>query len=311
MKSLEATSRYTDKSIYINQNEPFLLKCQVAQRKEYSRAKKWDRAKGIALICFSILSVVASLVDTDWLSAISSLLAVGLLVFNKYSEEYIKKLKIHAASIQQYIDATLFSKAIGNNISDWGDVPTQSELADAVCNCPNADPSTMKNWYNDYSSLSGEAQVFYCQRENIRWDNNLLKKFQKFLSRILCAVFVVLMVSFFVANPSFVKLICVLAWFVPIGEAAFSAYNAVEKNIELLQEMGEMGNEIEVKMATNSHQTITRDLIELQCKIRKRRETGFLIPDWFYDLHKERQQQVETKIAGIIQNSENKNGESK
>ena len=93
MKFLGATSRHTDNSIFACQNERFLLECQLAQRNEYSHAKKASRLKSIMTLAFTTLSVVASILDVDTLSAISSLFAVGLVVFNKYSDEHISSHK--------------------------------------------------------------------------------------------------------------------------------------------------------------------------------------------------------------------------
>ena len=107
VKFLEATSQHTDNSIFACQNEEFLLKCQLAQRNEYSHAKRDSRIKSTVTLIFTICSIVASIVDCDTLSAISNLFAVGLVVFNKYSDGHISTHKKHAASIQQYIDVTL------------------------------------------------------------------------------------------------------------------------------------------------------------------------------------------------------------
>ena len=82
VKFLEATSRHTDNSIFACQNEEFLLKCQLAQRNEYSHAKRASRIKSTVTLIFTICSIVASIVDCDTLSAISSLFAVGLVGFN-------------------------------------------------------------------------------------------------------------------------------------------------------------------------------------------------------------------------------------
>lgn len=101
MKFLEATSQHTDNSIFACQNEEFLLKCQLAQRNEYSHAKRASRIKSTVTLIFTICSIVASIVDCDTLSAISNLFAVGLVVFNKYSDGHISAHKKHAASIQQ------------------------------------------------------------------------------------------------------------------------------------------------------------------------------------------------------------------
>lgn len=301
VKSLEATSRNTADSIFSRQNDAFLLQCQVAQRSEYSHAKLVARWKTYLTVSFAVLSVLASVLDIDWLTAVSSLLAVVLLIFNKYSDEYIMTRKKHAASVQQYIDATLYAAAIDSNVSDWGDVPSQSDLAVSVSEYENADTSAVENWYSDYSGLSGEEQIFRCQSENIRWDFDLHKKFRVLQMVLLGSVAVVMLVAFIIADPSFVKLICVLSWFAPIAEYAYSIYKEVGESIAHLQEVHKFSDEIEKKLATSSIRTTKRELIKLQHKIWERREKGYLIPDGFYEWHRKKQQDKEDRIAKVIQ----------
>lgn len=301
MKYLGATSRNTADSIFIRQNDTFLLRCQVAQRSEYTRAKLVARWKAYLTVSFAVLSVVASIMDIDWISAVSSLMAVALLVFNKYSDAYIATSKKHAALVQQYIDATLFAVSTDSRVSDWGDIPSKSDLAATVSAYENSETAAVENWYSDYSSLSGEEEVFRCQSENIRWDYDLHKKFRTLQIVLLGAVAAVLLVAFFIVDPSFVKLICVLSWFTPIAEYAYSVYKEVGDSISLLQEVDKLSAGIEKKLETSSPRTIKRELIKLQHKIWERREKGYSIPDWFYEWHRKKQQEKEDRIAKTIQ----------
>lgn len=299
---METTSRNTADSVFSRQNETFLLQCQIAQRSEYSRAKLVAQWKTYLTVSFAVLSVLASVLDIDWLTAVSSLMAVALLIFNKYSNEYIMTRKKHAASVQQYIDATLYTAVIDGSISEWGDVPSKSDLAATVSEYENIDTSAVENWYSDYSGLTGEEQVFRCQNENIRWDFDLHKKFKGLQMVLLSAVAAVMLAAFIVANPSFVKLLCVLSWFAPIAEYAYSIYKEVGESISLLQEVDKLSAEIEKKLATSSPRFLKRDLIKLQHQIWNRRENGYLIPDWFYERHRNKQQEKEDNIAKAIRN---------
>ena len=301
MKSLAATSRNTADSIFSRQNDAFLLQCQVAQRSEYSRAKLAARRKAYLTVSFAVLSVVASILDVDWLSAVSSLAAVALLVFNKYSDAYIAATKKHAAAVQQYIDTALYAEATDSSVSEWGDVPSKSDLAATVSAYGNANTTSVENWYSDYSGLSGVAEVFRCQSENIRWDYDLHKKFRILQIALLGTVAVMMLAAFFIVDPSFVKLICVLSWFTPIAEYAYSIYKEVGESIALLQEVDKLSAAIEKRLDTSSPRTIKRELIKLQHKIWERREKGFLIPDWFYERHRKKQQDKEDQIAKVIQ----------
>lgn len=301
MKFLEATSQNTVNSIFNRQNEPFLLQCQVAQRSMYSRAKHMAQYKALFTMIFAVISLIASILDVEWLSATSSLMAVAVLIFNKYSNEYIASNKKRAASIQQYIDVTLYTPAIDCSVSDWGEMPNNSDVAVMVSEYENADTSAMENWYSDYSDLLGDEEVFRCQCENVRWDYNLHRAFRFFLIIFLVVVVIAMLTAFIIVDPGFVKLVCVLSWFAPISEYAYSIYKEIGESITLLQKTDKLRIEIEEKLKSDSAKTIKQEVIALQYKIWERRKEGFLIPDWFYEWHRKKQQKQEDQIAKTIQ----------
>ena len=306
---MEATSRHTDNSIFACQNEEFLLKCQLAQRNEYSHAKRVGRLRSVVTLIFAIFSIIASGLDFDTLSAISSLFAVGLVVFNKYSDGHISAHKKHAASIQQYIDVTLFASAIGGTKSEWGELPNKTDLAKAISEFSGADTSNMRNWYSDYSSLPGEIQVFHCQRENVRWDYGLHKSYIYLQLGILLAAVVAMIVTMFIVNPDFIKLICILSWLTPLAEYTYSVCKDVFESISILRKINSFCDQIENKLSEENNVSVKQELIALQYKIRERRENGFLIPDWFYKMRKGKQQKQEDCIAETIINLSQENGE--
>ncbi len=310
MRYLEASSQHMDNNIFTMQNDVFLLKCQVAQRHEYTRAKKSLAWKTILTILFSGFSVVASICSTDLLTAISSLLAVALLIFNKYSDMYSKQRKQFAASIQQYIDVTLFASALNINESEWGLILAKTRLAEKISSITNIDTSPMLNWYSDYSSLSNTEQVLRCQQENIRWDYNLHKKYRQFILTVTVGAVALILVSFVIVNPDFVTLVCVISWLAPIIEYAYAIISETQGSIQLLEDLDGLRDEAENVLFDADQDKIIQQLIKLQYAIKERRETGILIPDWFYRRYQKKQQMQENQIAEEVTDMK-KRGDSK
>ena len=303
MKYLETNSRNTVDSIFSRQNDSFLLQCQVAQNKEYSSAKRIAFWKMVVTLIFAAISIAAAALNIEWLTALSGLLAVMIVIINKYTDTRICAQKRHASSVQQYIDATLYASVLGNDVSDWGEVPSKSDLAETISAHGTDDTSRFVNWYSDYSSSVPEAQVFYCQRENVRWNYDLHKKYRKLQVALLCGVAAAMLVAFFVVNPRFIKAVCVVSWFMPIAEYAGSIIKDVNNSIKLLQDIDTCCGELEKKLEKASSCTIKADLIKLQRKIWNHRANGYAIPDWFYYCHRENHQRKEDNIAKIIQNN--------
>ena len=148
-------------SIYERQNEDFLLQCLIAQRNEYTQAKKINRNRAGITLIFILYLLVTPIVDCELMTALAFLFSVSLVVINKHVDSCIRFHKRHAASIQQYVDVELFSNALRSSKSEWGELPSQTDLAETLSDFANADTSSVTNWYSDYSSLPNELQVFY------------------------------------------------------------------------------------------------------------------------------------------------------
>ena len=291
-------------SIFQRQNDVFLIQCQIAKKYEYLRAKHIFLAKTIIAFAFAVLSIITTILDVDGLTATTCLLAVVLALLNKHLDEYASTHKKQAAAIQQYIDVTLFAPAIGGGVTEWGDVPNKSDLACVVGLYENADAGEvekMRNWYDDYSSLPGESQVFYCQCENIRWDYDLHKKFKMMQIILLSIIALVMTIAFLVVNPSVVKMICLLSWIAPLAEFAYSIYIEVNRSILMLQNLECRSKKIAKILDLNDACSVRKKLIQFQHKIYEKRATGFMIPEWFYMKHKKRRQRQEENIAKLIQ----------
>lgn len=298
MRFLEATSLNTTNSIYSCQNDDYIIMCQVAQRSEYSRAKLINRCKAGITLFVAVISVIASIVDIDAISAISGLLAVVLLIVNKRLEKDCNYHKKHAASVQQYIDVKLFSDALGVDKAIWGDIPSQNDLAESITKYKQADRNELMNWYSDYSALPVEQQVLRCQKENIRWNSELNKKYRRFNAIIFVIALLAMVISFFAVNPSFIKVICILTWLAPLGDYCYSIFCEFNQSKKLYNKADKNFKQIERKIDTDS--SLIDDLITLQYQIKKNREEGYLVPDWFYKKFHGKQQKNEDQIANTI-----------
>lgn len=301
-----------DDKILTTQNNPFLLQCLLAQKNEYSRAKKAGSKKLIFIILFTIFSIYSTTNESDLLSAIASLLAVGLLIYNKHSDKQISSLQKHAASIQQYFDVTLFSSAIGGTKEEWGELANKSDLANAISKISLDNRTTdVGNWYRVCSALPITTQIFYCQRQNVRWECELRKSYIHFQIWIFIFITFVTLGSLLYFNPSAVKVISTLSCLLTIGEHAYSVCRQIIGNICLLQKIESLCEHIESKLSEEGCQPSKNDLIRLQYKIRENRESCYLIPDWFYERQKEEQHRKEDIISETIAYFHQENGRKK
>lgn len=289
-----------DNTIFKNQNTKQLLKCLAAQRHEYSIAKKANMGKDIATIIFGVYSMLTSVIDSDLLSALSCLFAITILIVNRHIDIYTLKHQKNAALIQQYFDATLFSSIVDVDTIKWGPLPTQTELAESTSTVVDSMLEPFKNWYNDYSTLSPAWQVFCCQKENIRWDARLRSEFKYLVISALSITLIALVITALTINPSIIKFINIFAWFLPIADYGFNTINKLRDDIARLDLLKKQAEDVEIQLANNNTYQIYDKLISLQQKIMDHRQSSILVPDWFYQIRKNKHQKREANIADTL-----------
>lgn len=302
MKSLAAASQNTADSIFVRQNEPYLLDCLLEQRKRYTFAKRLQRVQSITMIALSAFSAISSATGLELLTAIYGLVSVIVLAANKYYGKWIASVKRKAATIQQFFDVVLFSAAVGNSELEWGNCPSRIDIAKYIGDYTGQERASVRNWYSDYSMLSGSQQVFYCQSENERWTKNIIKDYMVLQIIAWTLVFLLVIISFFVFNPSVIKAICVCTWLIPIGEYAVSSIYKTNECRKIHEKIRSEAHIIENSMCSDSDDIVS-SLMNLQQSIYNSRCESVLIPDWFYSRRKFKYQETEDRIARNISKS--------
>lgn len=298
MKFLAAVSQGSADSIFKKQNEPYLLDCILEQRNQYSKAKRIQAGQTWVVILFAVFSIISSAIGTEIFTATYGLLSVTLLIANKYLDGIIANIKQDAAAIQQFVDVVLYSAVLGNSELEWHYCPSRNDIAKTIGEYTDQERAIVKDWYSDYSKLTGVQQVFYCQNENVRWNKQLIVNYHTFQRILWGFVVVCAVVSFLVLNPTFIKMICVCTWLMPIVEYAVSIFGKIEKSIHRYESLEKDARIIENTLT--SDENVVSALIDFQQKIYRNRRDCLLIPDWFYSLYKHRYQKKENRIARKI-----------
>lgn len=289
------------KSIYEKQNEEIFLKCIVAQRREYSKAKRINTVKSLLNIGFLFFLIIVSWIDSDKLTAISVLFSILLAVSSKYFDEAIKKHKNIAVSIQQYFDVKLYSYILENDEKDWGEIFNFLQLSKFINDIDinkikKEEDSKIENWYGDYSKLEPKDQVFSCQMENLRWDYDLKKSYRNFKIAVFIPIVIIVMGLFLLNNISLIQFLIIIGQLLPILEFIWANFKSMNESINYLEKIDGDSNRIQNKMME------IEDLISFQYSIRENRKKCVFIPDWFYNLNRSKHQTKRENIANTIQN---------
>lgn len=286
-------------NIYSWQNAPEMLLCLLAQRQEYNRVKMLRLSNTIATVAVGGVSVASTWYSAEWLTASQGIAGLTLALWTRHSSTIIKEMQQRAASIQQYFDVCLFSKALGGEISEWGELPLHSTIAESIGKVKRAKIKKLINWYNDYSKLTPEEQVFYCQRQNVRWNARLCRAYQIFYV-VLFAIVPLLVVAgvAIIKNPCVVSFLCFILSALSLGSSVSARIQETAASVKYLKSLTLEYDSIETKI--ESVKPSKKDLIALQHKIKQSREASLPIPNWFYNIFRPNYQESENQIAKFI-----------
>lgn len=286
------------KSVYDIQNESILLKCIAAQREEYSICKKIGKFKFVlSVIIVTIFTIITSVTKNNIVSSVSVVFAFLLIIVNRVFNDYIAKKKNHAADIQQYIDVKIYSKVTEHNCEEWGTIISDSQIAESTINISQNKMDDVRNWYSDYSKFDPMWQVFYCQKENLRWDSKLKKEYKWFISIVSTIIFLILIMLSIAINPTVLSCISVIAWIFPVADYTYSVYRELCDEAERFKNMQMENENIDILLNNNEYRLAYFKQIELQRKIWNNRKNSILVPDWFYKKRKDKHQHAEDSIA--------------
>ncbi len=101
---------------------------------------------------------------------------------------------------------------------------------------------------------------------------------------LLTVMLMIAIVVALVVNPTFIKMICVIAWFAPIVDYVISNFVTLSKDIRRLDELCKKCDKLEWDINNKELTDITSELILIQYAIRENREKAFMVPDWFYEV---------------------------
>lgn len=284
------------------QNEDYMLKCLLAQRQEYSTAKKINTVALVLVIISVVFAILTTLFDNQLLLAISNLTAICIIVANKFIDKYVMCLKKRGAELQQYFDAHFFTFLLDWPRLIWNNIPNQTDVERKIANIKSEDMSEVRNWYSDYSKLDPVHQVFYCQVENIGWDIKLRKKYKWFVLCIVLIVVLFYIAIFLIGDFNIIKIINILALFVPLFEHNIGICYSISRDITRLSKVEEKRRKIEKKLSvgvSNKKEHLAALTIFQNCIMYNRAEAT-LIPDWFYKLTQKRIQKYEDRVAENI-----------
>lgn len=279
-------------SVYKSQQRPHIKRCIAVQRQIYSEGKRYNTIQ--ILLLFLVVAFVgyATFFNTGFMhftkedvraaaTAVNVMCVVGIQIISEKCREKQEK----AASLQQYIDASLFSEAIGNEIEMWRYVKDRTEIDEILSQYPNYDGSTIKAWYEDYSMDIPIVQVLKCQMENISWDDYLRGYYLCLTNLIISVICLSMLLGWYFSGWNIIVFWMMLSCAAPLVKYYwFGVKHRIEKDHANLAKMKGFANHLlqEILEHKLKDEECIMKLINFQQQIYDSRKSCFLIPDWFH-----------------------------
>lgn len=235
-----------------------------------------DKSSNLAIVlntvacCLSLLMVVIAPI-------------IDLLKINK---------KVLAATIQQQFDVDVFMmnwdiKLFGKRKNLNSEIARSSKKI-----FENQEKKQLlKNWYvKEVDELSLEDGIAACQKENFTWDRGLRKKYFIFLFIVLTIILVIQISIALVNGHTIREFICfemfpvlsVLTWIV-------KTISEIIRDLELMKPLSDY-------VYSNEKKNMD-ELTFIQKDIFECRKTLTKIPDWFYQIFKDNDENIEQKAV--------------
>ena len=278
--------------IFKRQNEPALQLIIVAQHYTYTNAKCWAFVLFFVLVVLPVgINIALFFSMPDLATGLLALLSFVLLVFGELIRNHIQKEKRYAAMLQQKFDTYVFDINSQYGIDE-------NIIAEQLEKYKKKDWERKQNWYQNYEYMNKQKAIFYCQKENVDWTNNISKRYCKFLLAIVTILLLSFVVNCVINNSSIIKILSILVAALPLISYGFTSYKKIRRDNIEMAEIDKFVKEINSNIDTINETELSNKINVLQTMIFKFRQTKYLIPDWFENKYRKHLQAVEARKAG-------------
>ena len=275
------------------QNEKVAIDYLAAQRQLYKESNRYELYKGICMVALPVIcAVVKSIIIEDVvLNIITYMIPILSFVLSYYIGKQSQILRRTAAEIQQHFDLYVYqmewSTLLFGKKQDVTDLVAEKSAA-----LSKEERKKLRNWYElDEKKHSNEEEIPVCQLENIKWDGNLRKRY-KVWNCIIIGIISIGILLLGIIKEETVPMLLGRIWIIaPLLKWLWDVVQQLDFNIKSLEDldsrMGMLGN-------PNMY-----DLQMIQNMIYEHRKTCLKIPDWFYNLFKDKDQEKAKRRASL------------
>lgn len=278
------------------QNEPFGIDMLNAQRHYYLLAKRMVLVSlFFCVILVAVLSVTNRLIQSDFLAKAVLIYSLIALVLNWLFANKRNQLQNLAARIQHLFDIRLFGLTWDKALC--GVEPRLEDIERGKQN----DPKKLNDWYLGVpDDLPVEVVALVCMRMNVAYDQSMKRR----LTTLIYLSFFVILLIIIMANLQrsiFDFLICFVAPMIPVFKFFYDAKQRVDKDKDRLIRLDTL-IDAAIKKALKGEVIEQSELQKINNLIFEHRNTSPLMPEWFYNILRKKEEETSAYSANYYYN---------
>ena len=277
-------------TISTRQNLPRNIQRLAAQRRLYSCAKGLST---LQLVLAGLTSIAGGIALGPWEEALPLIAFAGIvvsLVNIGWLERWQHRIRRTAADIQEEFDCNVLDLP-------WNDIlaprrPAVEDINEEARKATPASDSALENWYPTIvDSVAVHQARVICQRINCQWDSRLRRRYGWILWTVFALI--ILVAIFLGVGMGMDMQTFVLAVAVPLSPTLLWGMREAQRQYEAAAAIDQLGGAADTLWTD----IVENDLIddsaasrsrELQNAILFHRRANAVVYDWFYRLHRER-----------------------
>jgi hypothetical protein len=278
------------------QNNTDALRLLIAQRRLYSRAKRWLAFSWMGMVTIGIAAPIVSVVWPSLTTAVGAIAGVWLFLGRTWLLLRQTTLASRAAAIQEQFDLYVFGMPNDSSRSELPSLEEISKLAGADHLIGQvAKTEGLLDWYPIDSDIEGGIAVAIAQRANASYSHRLLKTTATVWSLIVVIWAIALVVVSVVVDLSLEKFLLGVA--MPVLPAYLDVVQYVAAVRRSATERSHLVGVIEDCIDGKKGQFETENLLVWQARLFELRRSAPEVPDIVYRLTRRKNEEAMHSVA--------------
>lgn len=272
----------TSESMAERQNDDEGLRLLLAQRRLYTKAKRWQSVRWIGLIILGVAAPFVSILVPGLAVVVGAVTGIWLFVGRTLFASAEARSMTKAAAIQEELDLYIFGMP---RLIDRKSKPSIEEVELLVQGDVGlhevAEQEHLIDWYDIDPSHPGADSVAIAQRANASYTDSLIRSAMRIWAIVTVIWLIALIVWSALSGLSFGLIL--LGVIFPVLPAALDVAEYFRSIWRAAQDRADLANTIQARL--EGDQSISgQELIAWQIQMYDLRRTTPQVPDWLYKL---------------------------